>query len=358
MGIVKGMGGPRLLLMATAFALASPVVGARAQGAAPDVPAKKDEKRVLEVGKWYPHLETGLNLTQSSYSDNWKGGETGSVSWAARINGSAERQINPSLNWLNTMKLLYGQTRQQEVDSNGDRSWGAAEKSADQVDLEALFRLTKGWAVDPYLSLRCETLFQDVTDPFGRKLWFNPMTFKESAGIARKFVDREDHQFLARFGVTARETRRSFFVDITGDQTASQNAWDSGAELVLDYMRAFNPQLSYTSRFSVYQPFNWSKSNVFDELGADSLAAAGLDKNIADYTTTADIDWQNTISARVTKVIAVQLYVELLYDKYDNTIVPVVDDAGSLTNPGAVDFAVRKKGQYKQTLGIGLVWTF
>ncbi|HET6348094.1 MAG TPA: hypothetical protein VFH88_03330, partial [Candidatus Krumholzibacteria bacterium] len=93
-------------------------------------------------------------------------------------------------------------------------------------------------------------------------------------------------------------------------------------------------------------------------LGPDSLAAAGLDKNIADYTTTVDLDWQNTFSAKVTKVIAVQLYVELLYDKYDNTIVPVVDDNGSLTNPGAVDFAVRKKGQYKQTLGIGLVWTF
>jgi hypothetical protein len=183
------------------------------------------------------------------------------------------------------------------------------------------------------------------------------MTFKESAGIARKFVDREDHQFLMRFGATARETNRRFFVAPTGDETTSQTAWDAGAELVLDYMRAFNPSLSYTSRLSVYQPFQWSKTDVFNELGADSLAAAGLDTDIADYTTTVDIDWQNTISAKVTKVIAVQLYVELLYDKYDNTIVPVVEN-GSLTNPGAVDFAVRKKGQFKETLGIGLVWTF
>jgi hypothetical protein len=52
----------------------------------------------------------------------------------------------------------------------------------------------------------------------------------------------------------------------------------------------------------------------------------------------------------------VQLYVELLYDKYDNTIVPVVDDTGALTNAGAVDFAVRKQGQFKQTLGLGVVW--
>jgi hypothetical protein len=91
----------------------------------------------------------------------------------------------------------------------------------------------------------------------------------------------------------------------------------------------------------------------------DSLAAAGLDADIADFTTTVDIDWQNTVSARVTKVIAVQLYIELLYDKYDNTVVPIVDETtGSLTNPGAVGFAVRKKGQFKETLGIGLAWKF
>ena len=330
-----------------------------AQGVAPAVPEKKDEKRVLEVGKWYPSLDGGLNLTQAAYSDNWKGGENGSMAWSAYLNGSAERQVSPSLNWLNTMRLKYGQTREQEVGSNGERSWADAEKSEDQIDIEALFRLTKGWAVDPYLSLRWESFFQDVTDPYGRELWFNPMTFKESAGVARKFVDFEDHQFLARLGATAREMRRSFYLEPVGDATDSESSWDAGAELVLDYMRAFNPNLTYTSRLSVYQPFTWSKTDVFDELGADSLAAAGLDADIVDYTTTADIDWQNTISAKITKVISVQLYVELLYDKYDNTIVPIVDETtGSLTNPGAVQFAVRKKGQFKETLGIGLAWKF
>ena len=330
---------------------------AQTQGIAPAVPEKKEEKRVLEVGKWYPWMEAGLNLTQAAYSDNWKGGETGSISWSAYINASAERQVNPSLNWLNTMKLMYGQTRQQEVDPNGEREWGDAEKSNDQADLEALFRLTKGWAVDPYLSLRWESFFQDVTDPFGRELWFNPMTFKESVGVARTFIDREDQKFVARFGITAREMTRKFFSAPTGDETFRESSWDTGAELVIDHVIEFNPNLHYVSRTSFYQPFKWSKTDVFDELGADSLSAAGLDTNIADYTTTIDIDYQATITAKVTKVIAVQLYFELLYDKYDNTIVPVVEN-GSLTNPGAVDFAVRKKGQFKETLGIGLVWTF
>ena len=44
---------------------------ALAQGIAPAVPAEKekDKKRVLEVGKWYPLLESGLNLTQAAYSE-------------------------------------------------------------------------------------------------------------------------------------------------------------------------------------------------------------------------------------------------------------------------------------------------
>ena len=334
-------------------------VSAQEQGTvAPAVPEKKDgEKRVLEVGKWYPAFEAGLNLNQSAYSDNWKGGETGTISWSAYLNGTAERQINPSLNWLNTMKLMYGQTRQEEVDENGDREWGDAEKSADQVDLEALFRLTKGWAVDPYVSLRWESFFQDVTDPFGRELWFNPMTFKESVGVARTFIANDRQQLMARVGVTAREMTRKFFAAPAGDETFRESSWDTGGELVIDHVIEFGPNVHYVSRTSFYQPFHWSKTDVFDALGTDSLSAAGLDTNIADYTTDVDIDYQATITAKVAKALAVQLFLEFLYDKYDNTIVPVVDN-GSITNAGAVDFAVRKKGQFKETLGIGLVWTF
>ncbi len=330
----------------------------RAQGQAPAVPDKKEEKRVLEVGKWYPMLEAGLNLTQSSYSDNWKGGENGAVSWTAFANGLAEKQISPNWNWLSTMRLLYGQTRQQELNSNGERVWGDSEESADQIDIETTFRLTKGWPVDPYASLRWESFFRDQTDPLGRDLWFNPMTFHESVGIARKFIDYEDHQLLGRFGLGARETYRKFFVAAIGDETSSETAWDAGAEVVLQYLKVFEDKLTYTSRLSVYQPFTWSKTDVFDALPSDSLMAAGLPADIADYTTTVDIDWQNTFSAQITKFIAVQLYVELLYDKYDNTVVPMADDTGSITNADAVAASVRRKGQFKETLGIGLTYRF
>jgi hypothetical protein len=325
---------------------------------APEVPKEPKEKRDLVVGKWYPSLEGGLNLTQAAYSENWKGGETGSVSWNAFLNGSAENQVKPTLNWLSTMKLLYGQTRRQEVDVNGDRSWGDAEKSADLIQVESILRMTRNWAVDPYLGVRFESYFQDITDPFGRRLWINPMTFKESAGIARKFLDREDHQLLARLGMTARENYRKFYAADTGSETFSETSWDAGAEMILDYKKIFDGRLEYDSRLSVYQPFNWSKNEIFDALGPDSLMAAGLSPDIADYATTVDVDWQNTFTTKVTKFISFNFYLEILYDKYDNTVVPIVDENGSLTNAEAVDFSVRKKGQFKQTFGVGLSYTF
>ncbi len=328
------------------------------EGIAPEVPKEPKEKRELEVGKWYPTLEGGINLAQAAYSTNWKGGETGSVSWNAFLNGTAERQINPGLNWLSTMQLLYGQTRRQELDDNGDRSWGDADKSADLIQIESILRITRGWAVDPFVSVFYQSYFQDITDPFGRTLWLNPMTFKESAGIAHKFRDLEDDQLLMRAGFTARESYRQFYASDTGSDTFSETSWDVGAELIVGLKRVFDERLVYESRLSVYQPFNWSKNEIFDALGPDSLVAAGLSPDIADYATTVDVDWQNTLTTKVTKFISFNFYFELLYDKYDNTVVPIVDDNGSLTNAEAVDFSVRKKGQYKQTFGVGLTYAF
>ena len=328
------------------------------QGIAPEVPKDEKEKRVLEVGRWYPALEGGLNLTQAAYSENWKGGETGSVSWNAFLNGSAENQVSPTLNWLSTMKLLYGQTRRQEVNDNGDRSWGDAEKSADLIQLESLLRMTRGWAVDPYFSFRFESYFQDVTDPFGRTLWVNPMTFKESAGIARKLYDREKNQLLMRLGATARENYRRFYANDTGTETFSETSWDAGAELIVDHRLEFDERVSYESRLSVYQPFTWSRNEVFEALGPDSLMAAGLSPDITDYATAVDVDFQVSLTTKVTRFVSFNFFVEWLYDKYDNSVVPVLDDNGSLSNPEAVAYSVRKKGQFKQTLGIGLTYTF
>jgi hypothetical protein len=107
-----------------------------------------------------------------------------------------------------------------------------------------------------------------------------------------------------------------------------------------------------------YQPFYYSEKSEIEDLSEAQLAAASLDPEIADYTTTVDAEWENIFSTQITKIVSVSLYLRWLYDKYENSVKPDIEDDGTLLNAEAVGAAVRKSGQFKQTLGIGLTYRF
>jgi hypothetical protein len=86
--------------------------------------------------------------------------------------------------------------------------------------------------------------------------------------------------------------------------------------------------------------------------------AVGFGPDIADYTTTGEIDWENIFTTQITKLISVNLYTRWVYDKYDNSVLPILNEEGKLANVAAVKTAVRKAGQFKQTLGIGITYRF
>ncbi|MBD3160548.1 MAG: DUF3078 domain-containing protein [Candidatus Latescibacteria bacterium] len=325
-------------------------------------PAQDDagdgEKRELVVGKWYPMLETGLNLTQSAYSDNWAGGDKGSIVWTWILNATLENQIDPKVNWYNMLKLAYGQTHQQSVDPEGERRWDEPEKSTDLIDYETIFRFTLGGFVDPFASGRFESQFQDASDPFGRTLALNPLKFKESAGIAKMFFDEEDRSLLSRLGFSFRQSvRRQFESDPPEDATTSETANDGGIEWITDFKtRILNDRVAWTSKLGFYQPLFYSGKDELEDLTDSQLAAARLPDDVVDYTTTVDIDWENIFTTQITEVISVNLYTRWVYDKYENSVLPLLDDAGDVSNPGAVRGAIRKAGQFKQTLAIGITY--
>jgi len=322
---------------------------------------RADEKKELELGRWYPTAEAGLNFTQSAYSTNWSGGDRGSIVWTAIFNSTLENQVSPKANSFTTLKLAFGQTHQQVVDAKGDRSWDKPEKSTDLIDLESILRLTLGGFVDPFASVRLESQFQDASDPFGRNLTINPLKFKESAGIARKFIDEEDRSLLSRLGFTFRQSaRRTFLTDDPGDRsTGTETANDGGIELITDYhTKILEDRVTWASKLTFYQPVFYSGQDALDALDAATLAAAGVDADVADFTKTMDIDWENIFTTQITKIISVNLYTRWVYDKYDNTVLPALSREGVLENGAAVRTAVRKAGQFKQTLALGLTYRF
>ena len=318
------------------------------------------EKKVLEIGRWYPGLEAGITFTQSAYSDNWKGGDLGQVAWTTILNSSLENQLHQKVNWLSALKLAYGQTHQQSRNSSGEPEWDQPNKSTDLIDFETTFRFTLGRWVDPYVSGRFVSQFQDQSDPFGRDLFVNPMTITESAGIAREFYRTEDATLLSRLGLAARQNVRTMFTEAPPiDATETDMGTDAGVQWITDAKtQILEDKVTWTSKLTVYQPLVYSFKSDLENLTPAQRAAAGLDDDIADYPLLVDVDWENIFAAQITSIVSVNLYIQFIYDQYDNSVVPQLDDAGDVTNPVAVDAAVRKAGQFKQTLAIGVVYRF
>jgi len=213
--------------------------------------------------------------------------------------------------------------------------------------------------VDPFTALRFESQFADASDPFGRTIAFNPLKIKESAGVAKHILDEEERSLLTRVGFAFRQSARRFYEAAPPeDATVTETTNDGGLEWVIGYEnRILDDNVSWTSKLTVYQPVFFSGKSDLESLVAAELTGAGLDADIAEYTTTLDVDWENIFTTQITKYISVQLYVRYIYDKYDNTVKPVLED-GMLTNPGEVGSAVRKAGQLKQTLAIGVTYRF
>lgn len=338
--------GTACLTTATLLALAPRTAGA--------------EERVLEEGKWYPSLEAGFNLSQSAYSDNWAGGDKGSIVWTFITNAALENQLNRKMNWNNTLQLAFGQTHQQ-VAKKGERSWEKPEKSTDLIDLESVMRFTLHKWVDPFFAFRLESQFQDASDDSGRTIPFNPLTFKETGGIARKFIDEEERSLLSRLGFTMRQSHRKFYNSPGPDDgsTTGETQTDGGIEWTTDYKnRIFDDKIAWTSRLEVYKPFFFSGTDEFDELSAAQFDSVGIDPDVSDYSLATEVDWENIFTAQLTSILSVNLYTQWVYDKYDNSVAPKLDDTGALSNADDISAAIRKAGQFKQTLAVGITYRF
>jgi len=315
----------------------------------------QDEKEQveLEIGKWYPKLDFGLVLAQSAYSDNWNGSEQGQIAWNFILNSGLTRRFTPKLNWANNLKLAFGHTHNQKFDEEnpGVRVWDHPEKTTDLIDFESLLRITAGRWVDPYIAARVLTQFLDNSDPHGRDVWVSPMTIFGSAGIAREFYRTGDEMFLSRFGAAVRQNMRQFYPDAPeiSDDRRTETSHDAGVEWVTDYRIKFlEDKVLWTSKLTVYKPFEYSFRGDLEDTAPE----------LSDYPNAVDINWENIFTGEIVSWLTVNLYVMFVYDKYDNSIVPELDSDGNLTNEPAVRSAVRKAGQFKQTLGIGITYKF
>lgn len=264
---------------------------------------------------WKFSLDASIMLNQSGYSDNWSGGEAGTVVWVSNINGTAEKQLHPKLLNKNTLKLAFGQTHKQQRETD---TWDHPEKSTDLIDFESTFRVTLGSVVEPIVAFRALSQFVDYNDP-AQKEYFNPAVLTETVGIARAFIKEEKREFITRLTAGVRQN-----IDRNRVDPAPTVEHDAGFEFVADIKTLLaDDRIEYTGKLSVFQDLYYSESDRFKGLPEEN------------YWKSPDINWENIFTATITKYLMVNLYTQLLYDKQ-----------------------IDKGGRFKQTLSLGLTYKF
>ena len=167
---------------------------------------KSDSVQIIPKVKWTHNLQTGLNITQSSFSENWKGGGISSISYGGFLNVLSKYQgkiwsINSDL------QLQLGFL------NNGKQTT----KNADRIfyDLKAGRKIAKHW--DLFVSSNFQTQFQEGY-LYGKRsdggdslvsLFMAPAYLTSSLGLEYKPVP----YFWARLGIGT--LRQTFVLDET-----------------------------------------------------------------------------------------------------------------------------------------------
>ncbi|MBN2461410.1 MAG: DUF3078 domain-containing protein [Candidatus Cloacimonetes bacterium] len=275
---------------------------------------------MLSAETWKYEADVSLNMNQNSYSNNWAGEEKGSISWALNSNFLAEKQLYTRLHNKTTLKLAFGQTHNQYVDEeNNEKKWASPDKTTDLIDFESLFRFTLGSFVDPYISGRLESQFLDQRIITDTKL-FNPLTTSEGVGILRMFLKDETKELSSRLGGSFKQYL---------DSRADENTNDGGLEFITEFKTLFSgDNFSFNSKLNIYKALYYSKS--------DDLKGTEYE----DDWKAPRLNWENILTASITKLVSLNLYIDLIYNETDYDI-----EAKSIDEI-----------QYKQTLTLSVTY--
>ena len=73
---------------------------------------------------------------------------------------------------------------------------------------------------------------------------------------------------------------------------------------------------------------------------------------VGNYWKTPDVSFQNAFTTSITKLVNVNLYAQFVYDKFDSGT--NVGDAALAGDRDTILLGVRRAGQFRENLGIGL----
>ncbi len=261
---------------------------------------------------WKNNLMVDLTVTQATYSDSWTGGEAGSFTWVSNANGTFSKWLAQWFRLRNNVKLSFGQTATQDQET---KDWSKPEKSSDKIDLESIGLFNMETWVDPYISGRFQSQFLDASDK-AHEEYIDPIELTLSGGIAKEFRFTSRDNILTRLGLAIKHNRNRFYDEVSSTEETKKYT-DGGIESNTDIEIDLGENLDYIGKLTVYK----------------ALSISDKDQQPNDYWKAIDVNWENAITASVSKYVKVSLYTQLLYDKQ-----------------------ISKKGRLKQTLSLGIAY--
>lgn len=264
---------------------------------------------------WKKDVGISVNLTQVSFS-NWSQGGENSFAWQSIADSRFEREWRKR-SWATTIRLAYGESKLGDSDFR---------KSVDEIKLESVYTVKLGTYINPYIAVTGLTQFTDgfrfmkvdsVVDgtriPVERKTristFLDPGYFTQSIGIGIEPLKNLKN----RTGFSLKQTIADEFARLYSDDPATPDKiekvrFEPGLENVTDVRAKLAQNLSYVGKLELF-----SNMKSFEQI---------------------DVNWENLLTSKVTKLISVNFRFRLLYDR-----------------------AVSRKRQINQSLGIGLSYT-
>jgi len=242
----------------------------------------------LEVSYWRKYVQFGLNLNQSTFSDNWAAGGVNSIAIASTLNLKAEYKKDAK-SFVSELALQYGKLKNKEQ---------APRKTQDRIffDNKAAFQISKYWYFFGSVSFESQFdqgfQYQENKPPLLISNFLAPGYITESIG----FEYKPKPYFSLRIGTgTARQTivrddsvlvRNRYGVE-EGKKFRNELAFQSVANFEKDIAKNMHLIARYLI-FASYDNFAWDR--IDHRLDA-------------------------TLSARVNRLINVSLTGTLYYDK-------------------------------------------
>lgn len=256
-----------------------------------------------EISSWKLSSSADLTFTLNSYSESWKGKESGSLLWVAQIKSLASKQLTNRLYNENTLKLAFGQTKVQDKET---KRWSAPQKSTDLFDLQSVLHLKLNGLGDPFFSLRVVGQFYDIRDSSNIR-YGNPITATKTFGLAKELIKQPDMNWNIRLGGAMRsniDRNALVYEEIDGIKKAtgisSDLITDAGTELVSKFKMKRDDWLTLAGKLTLYKAF---------------LRPNKPDNN---YWLYPDISYDQTLSVNITKHIVINYALQLLYDREKN----------------------------------------